>query len=56
MIAELASKGYDAHANWWGDIGDVQAIWVRHDGVIEAASDPRGRGVAVTIDELDLLN
>jgi gamma-glutamyltranspeptidase/glutathione hydrolase len=56
VIAELASKGYDAHANWWGDIGDVQAIWVRHDGVIEAASDPRGRGVAVTIDELDLLN
>ncbi len=46
VIGELTEKGYDAHPNWWGDIGDVQAIWVRPDGVIEAASDPRGRGVA----------
>ena len=42
----LDALGYEVVTNWWGSIGDVQLVLRRADGTMEAAADPRGRGVA----------
>jgi gamma-glutamyltranspeptidase/glutathione hydrolase len=43
---KLEQFGYELQPNWWGSIGDVQLIVRQEDGALEAAADPRGRGVA----------
>ena len=42
----LETLGYNLEPNWWGTIGDVQLILVDEAGALEAAADPRGRGLA----------
>ncbi|MEM0955734.1 MAG: gamma-glutamyltransferase [Pseudomonadota bacterium] len=46
----LEALGYEVVANWWGSIGDVQLVRRTRAGLLEAASDPRGRGVALVFD------
>ena len=41
----LATMGYTLEANSWGNLGDIQAI-MQSGGVVQAASDSRGRGTA----------
>ncbi|MCB1709731.1 MAG: gamma-glutamyltransferase, partial [Halioglobus sp.] len=43
--SELAAMGYTLEANSWGNLGDIQAI-MQSGGVVQAASDSRGRGTA----------
>ena len=43
--AGLEALGYAVEVNSWGDMGDVQLI-VRRGSMLEAVSDPRGRGEA----------
>ena len=45
----LTKMGYSVQANSWGVLGDVQAIKIEG-GVVEAASDNRGRGASLLID------
>ena len=44
---ELEAIGYHLNPNWWGRIGDVQAIAQDAAGKVVAASDVRGRGKAL---------
>jgi gamma-glutamyltranspeptidase/glutathione hydrolase len=43
---KLEQFGYELEPNWWGNIGDVQLIIRQEDGTLEAAADPRKRGMA----------
>jgi gamma-glutamyltranspeptidase/glutathione hydrolase len=43
--AALEALGYTLEPNSWGDLGDVQLI-LAGDDAVDAAADPRGRGVA----------
>ena len=44
----LTAMGYTVEANSWGNLGDIQAIKIEG-GVVEAASDNRGRGESLLI-------
>lgn len=44
----LTHMGYTVEANSWGNLGDIQAIKIEG-GVVEAASDNRGRGASLLI-------
>lgn len=44
----LERLGYQVQANDWGDLGDIQAVFVTGGGV-EASADSRGRGSAVVL-------
>ena len=43
---KLEQFGYELEPNWFGKLGDVQLIIRQEDGTLEAAADPRGRGMA----------
>jgi gamma-glutamyltranspeptidase/glutathione hydrolase len=45
----LQAYGYAVEPNSWGDLGVAQLITRNPAGMLEAASDPRGRGRAVVI-------
>ena len=45
-LAALAARGYRVRPHG-SEFGDLQLIWVDERGRVDAASDPRGRGVAV---------
>ena len=45
-IAGLRAMGYNPQQSRW-EFGDVQVITVDRDGIVNAGSDPRGRGVAL---------
>jgi gamma-glutamyltranspeptidase/glutathione hydrolase len=45
-IAGLRALGYNPRAASW-EFGDVQVVAVDKDGAVSAASDPRGRGMAI---------
>ncbi|NQY04064.1 MAG: gamma-glutamyltransferase [Halieaceae bacterium] len=47
-LHELTNLGYKVQPNSWGNLGDVQLIRIV-DGKAQAASDNRGRGVAVVL-------
>jgi gamma-glutamyltranspeptidase/glutathione hydrolase len=47
-IDGLRELGYAPRPNNW-EFGDLQVIWVDPSGVTRAASDPRGRGVALVL-------
>jgi gamma-glutamyltranspeptidase/glutathione hydrolase len=44
----LEAMGYTVEPNSWGNLGDVQAIWIDGDSV-GAAADRRGRGRALLL-------
>ncbi len=46
LVQSLTEMGYTVEPNWWGPLGDVQLVRVNEQGRLEAAADPRGRGVA----------
>ena len=46
---ELEAMGYQLNPNWWGRIGDIQAIAQDAAGKVTAASDVRGRGKALVL-------
>ncbi|MBM4213755.1 MAG: gamma-glutamyltranspeptidase, partial [Gammaproteobacteria bacterium] len=46
---ELKTLGYDVKQSPW-EFGDLQLIDIDADGVVTAAADPRGRGVARVFD------
>ena len=48
-IEGLEALGYTVEPNSWGDLGDIQAIQQIGD-VLQAASDNRGRGVALVFE------
>ena len=45
----LLTYGYAVEPNSWGDLGAAQLIIRNPAGLLEAASDPRGRGQAIVI-------
>lgn len=49
-VSALEAMGYEVQPNSWGAIGDVQLILRTVNG-LQAAADPRGRGVARTLGE-----
>ena len=46
LVEALETRGYQVE-KLWNTIGDVQMIKVHEDGTVEAASDSRGRGMAL---------
>ena len=46
MKQSLEDMGYTVEPNWWGPLGDIQLVRVNERGQLEAASDPRSRGLA----------